>query len=229
MNEPQPENKRGFSGPQVLGFVLLAVLVTAGLTYWLIRMYVYAPDFKPVALSSQEQTALDQKLRQIGLDPKELLPDAKRAADPVDAQGRLIPERYTEDPSRRNVQLNERELNALVASNVDLARRFAIDLSDHLASAKVLIPIDPDMPFLGGKTLRVSTGLELDYRHSQPVVKLRGVSIMGVPIPNAWLGNLKNVDLVQQFGGDPGFWQSFATGIDSIEITEGELRIKLKE
>ena len=229
MEHAQHALKRGFSGQQVLGFILLAVFFTAVLTFWFIRTYLYPSDFKPVSLSQKEQTTLDQKLRQVGLDPKALMPDIQRPTDRVDADGRLIPERYGEDPSRRNIKINERELNALLASNPDLARHVAIDLADKLASAKVLIPLDPDMPVLGGKTLRVSTGLEVDYRDNQPVVILRGVSIMGVPIPNAWLGNLKNVDLIKQFGTEPGFWKDFAAGIERIEIKEGELRIALKE
>ena len=66
-------------------------------------------------------------------------------------------------------------------------------------------------------------------RDERPIVKLRGISIMGVPLPNAWLGNLKNVDLVEQFGGGPGFWQSFSAGVDLIEIDDGSLHIQLKE
>ncbi|OPZ64218.1 MAG: hypothetical protein BWY83_03244 [bacterium ADurb.Bin478] len=61
------------------------------------------------------------------------------------------------------------------------------------------------------------------------MVVLRGVSIMGVPIPNAWLGNLKNIDLVQEFGGDRGFWKAFADGVDYIRVADGRLMIKLKE
>lgn len=229
MNEDQAPGTRSFSGLQVLGFVALAILLTAGFTYWAVRTYLYAPEFKPVSLSQKEQIKLDEKLRLVGVDPDALMPDAEHKVDRVDANGRLIPERYAEDPARRNIKLSERELNALVASNPDLARRFAIDLSNNLASAKILIPIDPDMPMFGGKTLRVSTGLELDYQNHQPVIILRGVSVMGVPIPNAWLGNLKHVDLIKQFGTDPGFWQGFAAGVERIEITEGELRIGLKE
>ena len=75
----------------------------------------------------------------------------------------------------------------------------------------------------------VNAGIELAYRDERPVVKLRGVSIMGVPVPNAWLGNLKNVDLVEQFGAGPGFWNSFAAGVDLIEVADGQLHIKLKE
>jgi hypothetical protein len=82
---------------------------------------------------------------------------------------------------------------------------------------------------MGGRILRVNAGLELAYREEHPVVRLRGVSLMGVPLPNAWLGNLKNVDLVEQYGTGPGFWSAFSAGIDLIEIQEGQLHIKLRE
>ncbi|MCI5139928.1 MAG: arginine N-succinyltransferase, partial [Candidatus Electrothrix sp. AR1] len=61
------------------------------------------------------------------------------------------------------------------------------------------------------------------------VVVLKGVSVMGVPIPNAWLGGLKNIDLMQEFGGEPGFWQSLGEGVESIQVRDGELYVKLKE
>ena len=219
---------KSFSGKQVLLFVLVAVLVTAGLSFWLIRTYIHPGDFKPVSLSAREQGQLDAKLRQLGVNPRELLPDAKRD-DQFDAEGRLVPEKYSEDPEKREIRMSERELNALVANNPELARRLAIDLSDNLASAKLLIPVDPDMPVLGGRILRVNAGIEVAYREERPVVKLRGISIMGVPVPNAWLGNLKNVDLVQEFGAGPGFWNSFAAGVDLIEVVDGQLHIKLRE
>lgn len=222
------QHKRGFSGAQVALIVLLAVLVTAGLSYWLIRTYIVPADFKPVELSVKEQEKLDGKLRVLGVNPRELLPSAKRV-DAFDAEGRLVPEAYSEDPRKRDVKMSERELNALLASNPDLARRFAVDLADDLASAKLLIPVDPDMPMLGGRTLRVNAGVEVSYRDQQPVVILRGISLMGVPLPNAWLGNLKNVDLVEQFGGGPGFWSAFSDGVEMIEIADGQLHIKLQE
>ena len=229
MDEIQPALKRGFSGPQVLACVVLAIIVTAGASYWFLRTYLYARDFQPVALSTEEQRALDQKLLRVGLDPQDLLPDAKRGPEQFDVTGRLIPEPYAENAANRNIKLDERELNALLASNADLAKRFAVDLSANLASAKILIPVDPDLPILGGKTIRVSAGLELSYRDKQPVVILRGISVMGVPVPSAWLGNLKNVDLVQQFGGNPGLWQGFAQGVENIEIDDGALSISLKD
>lgn len=221
-------SRKGFSGTQVALFVLIAVLLTAALSFWVFRTYIQPADFKPVELSNKEQRALDGKLQRLGVDPRDLLPDAKRE-DKFDADGRLVPEKYAETAENREVRMSERELNAMLASNPDLAKRFAVDLSDNLASAKLLIHVDPDMPFMGGKTLRVNTGVEIGFQNERPIVKLRGVSIMGVPVPNAWLGNLKNVDLVEQFGADPGFWKSFSAGVELIELEEGQLHIKLKE
>ena len=93
----------------------------------------------------------------------------------------------------------------------------------------MLLPLDEDFPFFGGKTLKASAGLELAYEHDRPIVVLKGVSVWGVPLPNAWLGGIKNVDLVKEFGADEGFWKSFADGVENIEVVDGGLVIKLKE
>jgi len=67
------------------------------------------------------------------------------------------------------------------------------------------------------------------YQNNKPVIILKGVSIMGIPIPNAWLGGLKNIDLVSEFGVDPGFWKSFSEGVEEIQVADGRSNIKLKE
>ncbi len=71
--------------------------------------------------------------------------------------------------------------------------------------------------------------MELAYNENRPIVILKGVSVMGVPIPNAWLGGLKNIDLVEYYGAESGFWKSFADGIDNIIIMDGSLTLVLKE
>jgi hypothetical protein len=144
-------------------------------------------------------------------------------------QEKLEPEAYNEDAGAREIQLNEREINAILAKNTDLADKVAIDLAKDLVSAKILIPLDPDFPVLGGKTLKVKAGLELIYGEEGPVVKIRGISLMGVPLPNAWMGGLKNIDLVKEYGQEDGFWHTLIQGLDSLTIEEGHLRIVLKE
>lgn len=219
----------GLRTGQIIWIVIITMLVTAGVTYWLVRTYIYAKDFTPVELSAQERHELDAKLRVLGYTP-----DSVQAAEP-DAAGResdeqwLRPEAYSEAGARREVSFSERELNGMIAKNRDLAKKVAVDLGDDLVSARILVPVDPDFPVLGGKTLRLSTGVEMAFRDAKPVIVLKGVSVMGIPVPNAWLGGWKNVDLINEFGDSDGFWQSFADGVDNIRVEQGSLKIELRE
>lgn len=219
------ESGKRFSWLQLLAIVLAAMLVTIGITLWLVKVYLFPAEFTPVTLSGQEQQTLSKKLER--LDPASANPGS--AAKSTAADDDMTPEPYSEEGASREVRFSERELNALLASNTDLARRIAVDLSDDLVSAKILVPLDPDFPIFGGKTLRLRTGVEFAYQDSRPMVKLKGVSLMGVPLPNAWLGGLKNIDLVQEFGNDEGFWKAFSDGVDAVKVEQGKLMIKLKE
>jgi hypothetical protein len=89
--------------------------------------------------------------------------------------------------------------------------------------------VEEDFPVLGGTTIRVRAGLALSYAGERPVVILRGVSLMGVPIPSAWLGGYKNIDLVERYGGEAGFWKAFAAGVVRLSVEDGSLSIKLKD
>ena len=223
--ENRPE-KRGFRGIHVFWIVIGTILLTAAVTFWALRTYIYAKEFKPVELSHKEQTVLDNKLRTLGYEPEP--PVAAEPGEETDQQW-LRAEPYKEDSARNALSFSERELNSLLNKSPDLARRVALDLSDDMVSARILVPVDPDFPLLGGKTLRVSTGVELAYQGGRPIVMLKGVSIMGVPIPNSWLGGLKNVDLIGEFGDDQGFWSGFSQGVADIQVQDGQLSIKLKQ
>lgn len=211
-----------------LGIMLLTIIVSVAATTWLITVYLFPKNFEPVELNEREETVLESKLRDIGITGL-ITKNNKPTQNSEQDSGSLTPEKYAEDPKKRNISLSEKELNALLAKNTDLANKLAIDLADDFASAKLIIPLDPDFPILGGKTLKVSAGMTLAYQDERPIVILKGVSVWGVPIPNAWLGNLKNVDLVKEFGGNEGFWKSFADGIENIQVKEKHLIIKLKE
>jgi hypothetical protein len=203
------------------GLIVLAVaVVTCGLTVWVMTTLLFPKQLKPVKLSENEKTVLDAKL-----DRLEAFAETADSADPQSP----VPEAYSEEGAERTIRFSQRELNGLLARNPDWAKRVAVHLSDDLASAKILIPVDPDFPLLGGKTIKASAGLSLSYADGRPVVILKGVSLWGTPIPNAWLGGLKNVDLVQEFGGSGGFWDVFADGVDFINIDDGQLTIRLKE
>ncbi len=190
--------------------------LSAGLTFWAARAWLFPSPFEPVQLSAQEERTLEAKLERLDSGPR-------REPAPIE------PEPYSESGASREISLTEKELNGLLAKNTDLAQRLAIDLSKDLVSAKLIVPVDEDFPVFGGRMVRVRAGAELAFQEGRPAVILRGVSIMGVPLPNAWIGGLKNIDLVGEFSGQEGLWKAFADGVDYIGVEEGRLKIRLRE
>ena len=205
--------------------IIASMCIAIVITVLAIKIFLFPSPFKPVILSAEEEQQLSTKLEQFD----SLATQPEPAKNEYTKDGALKPEQYSEENSSREISFTERELNAMMAKNTDLAQKLALDLANNTVSIKLLIPLDPDFPIMGGKTLQVKAGAELAYREGRPVVKLKGVSLMGVPMPNSWLGGLKNIDLIGEFGVDDGFWKSFADGVDSIIVTDGFLKIKLKE
>ncbi len=229
--DPTDEKKK--SGCLKIGLAMIAVaVVTSVATLWIAKVYLFPGEFRPVRLNAREEKVLNSKIDLLTAHSQQTKGQSRgflKKVQPQNAQQReLTPEPYSERDDDREIRLTERELNGLLANNTDLAKKLAIDLSEDLASAKLLLPLDPDLPFFGGKTLKVTAGMELRYAGQRPVAILRGISIWGVPLPNEWLGGIKNIDLVREFGMDHGFWHSLAAGIEHIRIEDGSLTIKLK-
>ncbi len=215
----------GIRWSHILLLMLVMMLITIGVTVWVVKSYLFPSEFTPVTLSAKEEQILDTKLEKL----ESFHQSRSNKATDDGMPSSLEPEAYSEVGAKREINLSEKEVNALLAKNTDLARKLAVDLSDDLVSAKLLVPVDPDFPIMGGKILKVKAGIEVAYRDSKPVVVIKGVSIMGVPVPNAWIGGIKNIDLVREFGAQQGFWKSFSEGVDNIAVKDGKLNIKLKE
>ncbi len=238
MNTSKAENTSSsfrFSGLQVLGILALVMVLSIGLTAWWLNSNIYAAPFSPTQLTPSEQHVLDKKILQL---TEETSPPKASESRETNHSGRtgsgttdepLAPDPYTENDAKREIQLTEKELNALIAKDPETAKYVAVDLADNLVSLKVLIPVDPEFPILGGKTLRVHTGIMLKYENGRPVVAIRGVSLGGIPIPKSWWGDIKNINLVEEFSSTDGVWDQFSKGVDHINIEEGQLYVKLKE
>lgn len=220
-NPPAVTPASGATNPWKVFGITVICLAALVLSIWLVKIYVFPSEFKPVSLSAKEENLLNQKLGQLNLPAL-----SGSSTTPANA---LKPEAYSERNARREVAFSEREVNAIIAHKSNMADKLAIDFSDNLASVKLLLPLDPEMPVMGGQTLSLHAGIEFNFVSGKPVVRLKGVSAWGVPVPNAWLGNLKNVDLVGAFGESEGFWQAFSDGIDYIKVSDGKLLVKLKE
>ena len=223
MNMAGAEGKPPGSGiPRFRVVAFLVLLAAAVLIVVWIRQNVYASKFTPVTLTPKENVVLQDKLARLRQEEPVSVPFESVPGKP------LSPEPYTEGANRQ-IQLSERELNGLIAGTPDIARKVAIDLSDDLISVKLLLPVEDEVPVLGGKTFRIHLGLAVRYEEEKPYIALKGVSLGGIPLPNAWLGYLKNVNLVGEFESGDGFWKIFSGGVRSIEVRQGRMRNTLKE
>jgi hypothetical protein len=246
MNTPTPpEPNKPPGGFKTILLIVVITIITTVATVFLLNLYLFPKAFNPVKLTNQEKQVLKAKIQRLKKDTADdstktqssihnrseqtLRRPARKTSKMRDSGDPITPEPYSEDSEKRQIRFTEREINALLAHNTDLADKLAIDLSEDLASAKLLIPLDPDFPVLGGKTLRVSAGLEIRINERTPVIKLKGVSFWGVPLPNAWIGGIKNINLVNELGGNQGFWNTFAAGVKTVKIQEGCIFIELKE
>jgi len=223
------KNQTKSKWPRILGIIALFFIVVITVSVWWIKHNLYANPFNPTKLNEREQQVLNTKLERLEQSFQKQGKFSGTRTDEEMTKERLEPEDYIEDPARREIRISQKELNALIAKDEKAARQIAINLSDDMISLKLIIPVDKDIPFLGGKTLRLSCGVTLRHEAGKPVVALRGVSIGGIPIPNAWLGNLKNVDLVHEFNGQHGFWGTLSKGVEDIKVSNGSLSIKLRE
>jgi hypothetical protein len=209
----------GRTGAARLVLVVVAtVIVTALFTAWWVGRYVYARDFSPTRLTAAEAQVLEEKLSRLD-----------EAAAPPRPADDMAPEPYREDDAARVIRLSERELNGLIAKQDDVARRVAVDLSRDLVSVKLLVPFDEGLWLIGGTTLRLSFGLVFTYGDAGKVVAIRGISLGGIPLPKAWWGDIKNKNLVEEFGAPGGFWDRFAQGVEYVEVRDGSLLVKLRE
>jgi hypothetical protein len=226
-NDTPLGKKSRFGCMQVLGIALITVVIVGLIVAGWVKYNIYASEHTPTKLEPEEQKILDTKLNRLEESARE--EHAASRSQEHDTTGRLTPEPYSEKWAKREIDLTEKELNSIIADSPETARMVAIDLSENLVSLKLVVPVDEEIIILGGKTLRINLGMILSYERGKLVVGLKGISLGGIPMPNAWLGYLKNKNLVDEFGGDGGFWSLFAEGIKDIKVRDGHIRIHLRE
>ncbi|WP_019626449.1 hypothetical protein [Thioalkalivibrio sp. ALJT] len=223
-NDPSAPAPHRSSGrpPRYLMILLILALIWVG--FWgIIHLQSGAPE--PVTLNVQEQTELEAKLRALGPRDAAPRPDAETgdAIIDLDAEAEpLVPELYEEHADARRIRFSERELNALIAQDPDLAERVALRLTPGQVSTRIRIDVPEEFPLLGGRVLNVRSGVRFEAGDGQVHARLVGVSVAGVPLPDAWLGGLKDEDLL---GLEP--FQQLRAGIEAIEVRDGELALEL--
>lgn len=173
--------------------------IAAASAAWWYHHNFNAAPFKPVQLSAEETKVLNEKL------------DAPKAPAPD-----------------KTITLSEREINGWLEQQ-GLGDKIKVSIGDGTISAASLLPLDKEVPFLGGRTVRFKISLrpQINASHHLGLV-ISDVTIGGISPPNAWLGGIKGVDLLAENSTDPAV-TNFLKGIKSFELNSGEVRVLLND
>jgi len=124
------------------------------------------------------------------------------------------------EPGRKFFVLTEREINGLIHQNTTLGEDVKVELASDAIHLRIKMTLDEDVPVLGGKTVKGRARLLAS--ESEGLV-LDDVTVYGVSLPNAWLGNLKGVSLFSALE------DQLPSGVKSLAVSNGELRVELEE
>ncbi|MES2594487.1 MAG: hypothetical protein V4662_04075 [Verrucomicrobiota bacterium] len=239
---PAPAEKSGLSTKKVVLIILGSMLLTAGLavggTLWWYKHNFDPKPMRPVVLSDKEQAAFESKLAVFGDPPMAPVtvnippmpaPQVPNQAEPAVVVAPPKELKVAAGEENRTIIITEREVNAYLAKQ-NLGENVQVSFVEGKLAAGIIVEAPPDFPVFAGQKVRVrltfGTGLTPDRKLS---FVFDDVSVGGISLPNAWLGDLKGVDLVEQnLQSDPGL-RRFLDGIQSLEIHPGSARVVLNK
>lgn len=220
---------------------VFALLVVGGVSWYLYNFHAF---IRPVQLSQREQEVVKQKIDTIqsasspapagaanSKVPDEALREANqvKVLSPEDARKAAAQERE----ERRTIVLTQREINGMLNYNTDLGQRLKFDLRPGYIAIQYVQPVPEDVAIVGGKTLRFSLDVSMNKVPGGKLeFKIQDVSIGGIPIPAAWLemaGIQKNQDLIELIKKEMPAFEKFEQGIDYVDISSGQLKVRLAE
>ena len=130
------------------------------------------------------------------------------------------------EPGINSLVLTEREINGLINEHTNLGEELKIKLAKGALHARVNTTLDQDFPILGGKTVKARARFLVEANEINPTFVLDDLTVYGVSVPNAWLGELKGKNLLASLTGGVED-NAFSRGIEDIKIENGLIEIKL--
>ena len=149
----------------------------------------------------------------------------------TELQGKLAAvEQANEDPEytpgEKEIVLTERELNGLIHENTSLGDQLKLELAKDAVHARISADIPQDFPVMAGKKLKGKARFVVKDQAGSPALILEDLTIWGISLPNAWLGELKGQNLLGNLISPSG--PSLA-GVEDISVANRTLVIKLAE
>lgn len=203
------------------GLILLALLLIISVAVWISKYYLFPRFLSPVTLNSQEEQILQQKLNAMSMDNTVVTTNNTAVLQRVSTTSLA--------PSTQEISLSEKELNALLARYTTRGKQIAIDLNDTLTQATLLIPIQENIPFIGGDSIKSRADVIWPSQTDPPVVQFTQVRPQGFDLPAQWLTPFNQLDLRQEVLDANERWQEVVKRIQSLKVQGDHLLIRFKD
>ena len=208
-------------GCGILLLLILLIAASVGGTIWWIQRPI-----RPVVLTAKEQTAVEEKIKEIGggtipLETRPLPAGSGAVVQP--APDNLEADRpYV--PGSKTLRLTEREINGLLNLNTDLGSKVRLEFAADAVNAYMAIPIPQDFPIGAGTMFRMRGRFRVSIGgEGKPYAILEDVTVFGLSLPKEWLGGIKGENLLgEALGGEP-----VLQGIKSLKVEPGVLVIEV--
>jgi hypothetical protein len=236
MNTPTPQlpaepKRAGMSTLKLLLIILCCMFVTAmvaiGGCIWWFNHYFNPKPHQPVQLTQPEQQQLDAKLTAFSA---KLPPPAAPTDTPAPVMAEGMPAPLDPEMSKRTLLLTEREMNSYLAKQ-NLGDKVKVQFGQGIISANVILQAPADFPFIAGQKIRLDFNFTASASGTDKRLGLvmDDVSVGGIPLPNAWLGDLKGIDIIEQRLKNDRAFKRFLDGINTLEIKDGQMRVILNK
>lgn len=190
---------RHWRAPLVILLILALGAAVAGAAIWWVNRPIEA-----TVLTLPEKTQLDEKLAAIDSEQD----------DPEYVRG------------EKEIVLTEREINGLLHANTPLGNQLKLELANDAVHARINADIPADFPVMAGKKLKGKARFLIANEAGNPALILDDLTVYGISLPNAWLGDLKGQNLLGAVLSPGG---GSLAGIEDISVSQRKLIIKLAE
>lgn len=188
-----------------LGVLLALGGIATATTAWWLKSNFDPDPFTPVALTTQEQQAFEQKMQAVSAPA-------------------------TTDLDKRTLVISEREVNAWLAKN-ELGESVQVRFNNGKITAAAILQLPEDFPLLAGQKIKLSLALaaQLNETGRHFAMQIDDVSVGGLPLPNEWIGGIKGMNLIDESARKDPAMERFLKGIRRFEIANGTVTVSLNE
>jgi len=128
------------------------------------------------------------------------------------------------------LELTAEDINALIASEPELANKVRISIEGDEIKAQVSIPLDKLLADLGikGRYLNGAASVQVAMKDGVLEAYIQSLEVKGKPLPEQFMAELRKENIAKDMNQDPEAAEKLER-FDSLEVKDGKLILRAKQ